>query len=78
MIDKVDKEKIEKQAKRIMDDFISVLDKVPEINQEFGQEREEQLRKPEKAEDSKEFRQRMFKNAPKVKDDCLVMEKKSW
>lgn len=74
----LDKEKIEKQAKKIMDDFISALDKVQEIKQEFGQEREEQLRKPEKPEESKEFRERIFKNAPKVKDDCLVMEKKSW
>lgn len=74
----LDKEKIERQAKKIMDDFISVLDKVPEIKQEFGQEREEQLRKPEKPEDSKEFRQRIFKNAPKVKDDYFVMEKKNW
>jgi Asp-tRNA(Asn)/Glu-tRNA(Gln) amidotransferase C subunit len=74
----IDKEKIEKEAKKIMDDFISALDKVPEIGQQFGQEREEQLRVPEKHEDSKEFRKRIFKNAPKVKDDYFVMEKKSW
>jgi hypothetical protein len=74
----IDREKIEKEAKKIMDDFISALDKVPEIGQQFGNEREEQLRVPEKPEDSKDFKKKIFKNAPKVKDDYFVMEKKSW
>ena len=73
-----DKEQILAQAKKIMDEFVSALDKV-KINEKFGVKRENQTRIPEKdCTDSSEFRKRMFKNAPKVKDDYLIMEKKDW
>ncbi|MFC1728377.1 hypothetical protein ACFLZ7_02850 [Nanoarchaeota archaeon] len=75
----MDKEAIRKQAKKIMDDFVSALDKVKDIEESFGAERDEQTRDGSgKCPDSSEFRKRMIKNAPKVKDDCLLMEKKKW
>jgi len=74
----MDEEKIKKQAKKIMDEFISALNKVPKIKEEFGVERKDFTRKAEKSEYGKDFKKRMLKNAPKVKDDQLVMEKKSW
>ncbi len=74
----MDEEKIKKQAKNIMDEFISALNKVPRIKEKFGQERNQFIRKAEKCEYGPEFKERMLKNAPKVKDDQLVMEKKSW
>ena len=74
----MDEEKIKKQAKKIMDEFISALNKVPKIKEEFGQERKQFTRKSEKSEYGDEFKERMLKNAPKVKDEQLVMEKKSW
>ena len=75
----MDKEAIRKQAKKIMDDFVSALDKAKEIEEKFGAERSEQMRDASgKCYDSSKFRKRMFRNAPKVKDDCLIMEKKSW
>jgi Asp-tRNA(Asn)/Glu-tRNA(Gln) amidotransferase C subunit len=66
------------QAKKIMDDFVKVLDKV-KVEEKFGSERKAQVRVPsEKCTDSSEFRQKVFKNAPKIKDDLFIMEKKQW
>ena len=71
-------EEILKQAKKIMDEFVSALEKV-KVKESFGAKRTEQTRTPAKeCPDSAEFRKRMFKNAPKVKDDYLIMEKKEW
>ncbi|HME87252.1 MAG TPA: hypothetical protein VKE88_02470 [Candidatus Nanoarchaeia archaeon] len=67
-----------KQAKKIMDDFVKALDKVS-VSEKYGVHRDEQVRIAEKeCEDSSQFRKRIFKNAPKVKDDYFVMEKKNW
>lgn len=75
----MDKEQILKQAKKIMDEFVVALDKVKVKSEKFGSERDVQVRDPVKeCPDSTEFRKRMFKNAPKVVDDYLVMEKKEW
>ena len=74
----IDKEKIRKQAKQIMDDFIRALDKTEGLKNEFGQERKSSIREKTKSEKDTGFRKRMFKNAPKKKDDFLVMEKKNW
>jgi Asp-tRNA(Asn)/Glu-tRNA(Gln) amidotransferase C subunit len=74
----MNEEKIKKQAKKIMDEFISALNKVPKIKEEFGVGRKQFTRKGEKSEYSDEFKKRMLKNAPKVKDEQIQMEKKSW
>ena len=68
--------KIAEQAKAIMDDFIKVLSKV-ESPKEFGFNKKENTRdgKPISWEG---FKERMLDNAPKVKDDCIVGEKKHW
>ena len=74
----MDQDKILAQAKKIMDDFIKALDKV-KVTEKFGVHRDEQVRVAEKeCEDSTEFRKRIFKNAPKIKDDLFIMEKKHW
>ncbi len=71
-------EEILKQAKKIMDEFIIALDKV-KVSDKFGVVRDAQVRVAEKdCEDSSEFRKRIFKNAPKIKDDYFQMEKKQW
>ncbi len=74
----MNEDKIKKQAKKIMDEFISALKKVPKIKEEFGQERKQFSRETEKSEYSKEFKERMLKNAPKTKDNQIVAEKKRW
>ena len=66
------------QAKKIMDEFMKALDKVI-MTEKFGVVREQQVRESNlPAPDSTEFRKRIFRNAPKIKDDCFVMEKKKW
>ena len=70
------KEKIAKQAKKIMDDFKDALGKI-NSPEEFGIEREIQLRVKG---DSLylNFRERMLKNAKKKNDDFIIAEKKGW
>lgn len=61
-----------------MDEFIVALDKV-KVSDKFGVEREKQVRvASDLCDDSSEFRKRIFKNAPKMKDDYFQMEKKKW
>jgi len=74
----IDKEKIRKEAKHIMDNFIRALDKAECVKEEFGSERECSMRAEIKKDKDPDFRKRMFMNAPKKKDDFLVMEKKNW
>lgn len=74
----MNQKEIQAQAKKIMDDFVSALSKVKKIEQRFGHERKICVREFSKKQEDKEFRQRVFKNAPKVKGDYLVAEKKSW
>jgi len=74
----IDKEKIRKEAKHIMDNFIKALDKTEGIKEEFGSERKCSMRREIKKDKDPEFRKRMFNNAPKKRDDFLVMEKKNW
>jgi len=74
----IDREKIRKQAKHIMDNFIKALDKAEGIKESFGSERKDSTRAKIKKDKDPEFRKRMFKNAPKKRDDFLVMEKKNW
>jgi Asp-tRNA(Asn)/Glu-tRNA(Gln) amidotransferase C subunit len=71
-------DEILKQAKKIMDEFVSALDKV-KVKEKFGAEREKQVRvASDICEDSSDFRKRIFRNAPKIKDDYFQMEKKKW
>ncbi|OIO64173.1 hypothetical protein AUJ83_00105 [Candidatus Woesearchaeota archaeon CG1_02_33_12] len=74
----INEEKITKQVKSIMDNFIRALDKAKGVKEEFGSERECSMRAEIKKSRDPQFRERMFRNAPKKTDDFLVMEKKSW
>jgi Asp-tRNA(Asn)/Glu-tRNA(Gln) amidotransferase C subunit len=74
---KIDEEKIKRQAKEIMDDFVRSLDKIGGIKEAFGAERKVSVRTPKKSEFS-DFKERALKNAPKRKGNYFVMEKKNW
>ena len=74
----MDEEKIKRQAKEIMDEFMKALEKLPQTTGEFGSERTESLREGKAQKPNKEFKKRLLQNAPKSKDDYLVMEKKKW
>jgi Asp-tRNA(Asn)/Glu-tRNA(Gln) amidotransferase C subunit len=80
MLSQTEQEDIAGQAKKIMDDFIKELEKLPELK-EFGVEREHFSRKPKKenySEKNQNFRESMLDNSPKIKDGCILAEKKSW
>ena len=74
----LDEEKIRKQAKAVMDDFIKALNKVGEISGEIGIERNEMTRAAMPNKPDSNFRKSMLKNAPKKDDSHIIAEKKSW
>ena len=75
----VDNERIRKQAKNIMDEFISALDRVGDIKNEYGLERDEQTRIPKTPDIHVDgFRERVFKNAPRKNSDYIITDKKHW
>ncbi len=73
----MDQEKIRKEAKQIMDDFMSALDKVEEVKEEFGNKRDSSMREPKECK-YKDFKTKILANAPKKEDDCILAEKKKW
>ncbi|MFP4112153.1 MAG: hypothetical protein ACLFPQ_01100 [Candidatus Woesearchaeota archaeon] len=75
--DKINHEAIKKDAKRIMDNFMKELDKIPEIK-EFGTKREISVREPKESSFEDDFRENILNNAPKTKDNCILAEKKHW
>jgi len=80
----MNQEEIKKQAKEIMDNFASALEKVKV--EEARVEREEDRRKEKailsqkesKESESEEFRKIMFENAPEKAGDCIKAEKGGW
>ena len=73
----INREKTGKEAKEIMDSFMKALGRVKESQKDFGAEREQGRRTPEKKKEN-DFKKRMLKNAPKKDDDYILAEKKSW
>ncbi len=72
-------EEVRKLAKKIMDEFISALNKVKETSPEFGVRRNENIREPfENKYSDSDFKDRILKNAKNVNGDFIVAEKKKW
>ncbi len=61
-----------------MDNFMSALDKAEKTEPNFQVRRAKNMRESAKSEDSKDFRDRMFRNAPNVLNDCIIAEKKKF
>ena len=75
----LDHQKITQQAKKIMDNFISALDKADNKNLDFTVTRDSNIRKDnDHLQTNNDFSERMLKNAPNVKNDCIVAERKKW
>ena len=72
-----EKTKIKKQAKQIIDNFAKAIEKIepikPEKSKEKGYREEKQGQEPDS-----EFREIMFKNAPKTKGKYIQAEKGEW
>ena len=76
---KINREEIKEQAKKIMDEFVSSLEKAEKVKEEFGVRRKDVMRKPgdDKYKGS-DFKERILNNAPKVEDEQIVAERKKW
>lgn len=72
-----DMEKIRRNAKLIMDEFVSALERVDEIKADYGTERKNEVRKPENRE-FPGFKGKILRNAPRKNRDYIIMNKKSW
>ena len=73
----MDQQNIKKQAKKIIDNFVSELDKVkvPEVRVEIAEDRRNE---GEGCEEDKELRKIIMENAPNSDGDCIIAEKAGW
>ena len=74
------KEQIKRQAKEILDKFSKALSCIPNVKESNvvrDEDRREERRGEGKECDS-DFRQLMFKNAPRKNKDFIIAEKKKW
>ncbi len=76
----INSEKVQKEAKHILDKFALALEKVEhEHDLDFYVEREEFERKEGKRKgNSKEFKEKILENAPKHDKDFIIAETGSW
>ena len=74
----MEKDKILEQAKGIIDNFHNALKDVEKL-EEVRVERDECERIEGDGENGdSEFREIMFGNAPRIKDDCIEAERGKW
>ncbi len=79
----MDKSKIQKEAKEILDKFASALSKV-KTGDDFYVDREEfervegKVEKRDKCEDWGDFKESLLENAPKKDKDFVIAEKGGW
>jgi Asp-tRNA(Asn)/Glu-tRNA(Gln) amidotransferase C subunit len=79
MTEKINRDEIREQAKKIMDEFASALEKAEQVKEEFGVQRKDIMREAGKDRyKGSDFKERMLKNAPKAEDEQIVCEKKKW
>ena len=71
-------DKIRREAKALMDEFMAALEGAEEVKEDVGIEREESTRDAEQCELTEGFPERMLRNAPAKKDKYIVAEKKKW
>lgn len=71
-------DKIKKQAKEIMDEFMNALEKVNVELDHTSSQTEKNTREENPSKPDKEFNKRFLKNAPKTKDGEIIAEKKKW
>ena len=71
------KEEIKKQAKEIIDNFVKALENI-EIEESRVEREKDRREEAEGRETDEDFREIMFENAPKKKDDFIIGEKGKW
>ena len=73
-----ERKKIEKEAKDLILSFGDALEKLPKMPESLVERNKDVREETKVCVPDKEFRDVMFKNAPKTKDDCIVAEKGEW
>lgn len=73
----MDLEQIKQQAKQIIDNFVSALEKI-ETKEEPVERKDDRRTEKTPMETDKGFRKTMFENAPNKKGDCITAEKGKW
>jgi len=77
MESEIQKDKIKKEAREILNKFGKALEKVPPVKKK--ESKEESWRKQEEGSEGDEvFRKMMLKNAPNKDDNCIIAEKAKW
>ncbi len=74
----IDKEKIKKEAKEILDKFASALEKVKIDEKDFHFEREEFERVEGEGFECKGFKEKLLENAPEKDEDFVIAERGGW
>ena len=74
----VDKDKVLKEAKLIIDKFHKSLSGVEKLEESRVERDECERQEKELGETSQEFKKIMFKNAPKTSGDCIEAERGKW
>ena len=74
----MEKQEIQRQAKKIMDDFVRALDKSKVKEETVFVERKQDRREARDEKADNDFREIMLKNAPETKDDFIIAEKGEW
>ena len=77
-MEKINKGKVEKQAKEILDKFAKALAKVGEKDEQFFVDREEFEREEKSGECDSDFKEKMLENAPRKNSDFIIAEKGEW
>ena len=74
----MDREKIQKEAKEILDKFARALDKVKISDENVGVDRNEFERVEGDGDDCVGFKENILENAPESDDDFILVEKGDW
>ena len=72
-----EKKEIQKQSKKLMDDFASALEKV-KVKEDFLESGDGLREQGKPWQTDQDFRDIMFANAPFIEDDSIVAEKGEW
>lgn len=78
MINEKQKEEIRKEAKEILNNFASALDKVKIKKKEFKKPVGGYRKEGAGDKIDRDFRDSVFVNAPQKEGDCIIVEKKKW
>jgi len=73
----MDNEQIKAQAKQIIDNFVSALEKIETSEQLVERKADRRIENSPKETDP-DFRKIMFNNAPNKKGECITAEKGKW